>query len=184
MAGDTVRIPPVPIAELSAEQSRLIGDWTHLTFSRVLVNNPRMYQTFVTHLAEVVARTNLPSRDRQIVCLRMLELCGDVYEKTHHIVISRKSGLTDEEISAFVAGSGSCLNAFDHTVLNATRELYSAQCIEDATWQQLAQRYNQQQLMEIVFLAGCYQTMAMLTKSFGIQLEPDLESFNALRKYV
>ncbi len=37
--------------------------------------------------------------------------------------------------------------------------------------------------MEIVFLGGCYQTMAMLTKSFGMQLEPDLESFNALRKY-
>ena len=37
--------------------------------------------------------------------------------------------------------------------------------------------------MEIVFLAGCYQVMAMLTKTFGIQLEPDLESFNALRSY-
>lgn len=27
------------------------------------------------------------------------------------------------------------------------------------------------------------QAMAMLTQSFGMQLEPDLESFNAFRKY-
>ena len=26
-------------------------------------------------------------------------------------------------------------------------------------------------MMEVVFLAGCYQTMAMLTKTFGMQLE-------------
>ena len=35
--------------------------------------------------------------------------------------------------------------------------------------------------MEVVYLAGCFQTVAMLTKTFGIELEPDLERFAALR---
>ena len=183
MSSKAVRVPPVPVEQFSEEQSRLVGDWKHLIFSRVLVNSPRMYRTFVTHLAELVARTGLPPRDRQIVCLRMLELCKEVYEKTHHITISRKVGLTEEEIAAILNGQGSCLTDFDHTVLKATDELFRDQSVSDGTWEKLAQRYSQQQLMEIVFLAGCYQTMAMLTKSFGIQLEPDLESFNALRKY-
>jgi 4-carboxymuconolactone decarboxylase len=183
MSNKTVRVPPVPVEQFSDEQSRLVGNWKHLIFSRVLVNSPRMYRTFVTHLEELVARTNLPPRDRQIVCLRMLERCNDVYEKTHHITISRKTGLTDQEITAILEAEGACLTEFDKTVLNATDELFSDQCISDVTWEKLAQRYSQQQLMEIVFLAGCYQTMAMLTKSFGMQLEPDLESFNVLRKY-
>jgi 4-carboxymuconolactone decarboxylase len=178
-----IRVPPVPVEELSDEQSRLVGDWKHLIFSRVLVNSPRMYRTFVTHLAELIAHTNLPPRDRQIVCLRMLELCNEVYEKTHHITISRKVGLTDQEIAAVLKGGGGTLTDFDHTILKTTEELFRDQSVSDGTWEKLAERYSQQQLMEIVFLAGCYQTMAMLTKSFGIQLEPDLENFNALRKY-
>jgi alkylhydroperoxidase family enzyme len=183
MADSTVRIPPLAVERFSAEQAQLVGDWKHLLFSRVLINSPRMYRTFVGHLAELVAHTNLPPRDRQIVCLRMLELCKDVYEKTHHIAISRKVGLTDADISAVLAGQGACLTDFDHTVIQATDELFRQQCISDSTWGKLAERYSQQQLMEIVFLAGCYQTMAMLTKSFGIELEPDFEGFNALRSY-
>ena len=183
MSNNTVRVPPLAVERFSEEQARLVGDWKHLIFSRVLIHSPRMYRTFVAHLAELIARTNLPPRDRQIVCLRMLELCNEVYEKTHHITISRKVGLSDEEISAILKGQGACLTSFDRTVLKATDELFLEQRIGDATWGKLAERYSRQQLMEIVFLAGCYQTMAMLTKSFGMQLEPDLESFNALRKY-
>lgn len=177
------RIPPVDPADFTEEQKRLVGEWTHLEFSRVLINSPRMYGTFVPWLREVIAETALPARDRQIVCLRVLELCGDVYEKTHHIVISRKCGLSDREIEAFIAGEGDALTGDDRVVLDACRELHEDQRVSDVTWATLARRYSQEQLMELVFLAGCYQTMGMLTKSFEIQLEPDLESFNALRSY-
>jgi len=177
------RIPAVDPADFTEEQKRLVGEWTHLEFSRVLINSPRMYGTFVPWLRELIAETTLPARDRQIVCLRVLELCGDVYEKTHHIVISRKCGLRDDEIEAFITGEGAALTEDDRDVLAACAELYEDQRISDETWARLGRRYSREQLMEIVFLAGCYQTMGMLTKSFDIALEPDLESFNALRSY-
>lgn len=180
---DAVRIPPIAPENFTDEQAALVGPWKHLIFSRVLVNSPRIYRTYVPYLEAVVANTVLPARDRQIVCLRMLELCKDVYEKTHHITISRKVGLSDEEIFAMIAGEGACLTDFDRTVLKATDELHRDQFITDATWSALAKRYSQEQLIEIVMLAGCYLTMGMLTRSFGIELEPDLESFNALRDY-
>jgi 4-carboxymuconolactone decarboxylase len=186
MATNTVRIPPLAPAQFTEEQSLLVGDWTHLVFSRVIINSPRMYRGFVTHLAELVSRTILPPRDRQIVCLRMLQLCGDVYELTHHITISHNAGLREDEIAAIRAGAGECLTDFDRTLLCATEELQREQCISDATWSALAQRYTQEQLMEVVFLAGCYLTMAMLTKSFGIELEPsngEFERINTLRNY-
>lgn len=177
------RIPALDPAAFSDEQKALVGEWTYLEFSRVLINSPRMYGTFVPWLKELIAETALPARDRQIVCLRMLEMCGDVYEKTHHVVISRKCGLNDEEIAAFISGEGDVLTDDDRDVLAACAELYSEQRISDTTWAKLSRRYSQEQLMELVFLAGCYHTMGMLTKSFDIQLEPDLESFNALRDY-
>jgi 4-carboxymuconolactone decarboxylase len=186
MDSNAVRIPPLPVEKFTAEQAALVGDWKHLVFSRVLINSPRMYRTFVTHLAELVTHTNLPPRDRQIICMRMLELCGDVYELTHHLTISRNAGLTDDEIAAIRKGAGACLTDFDRTVIKATEELQRDQSISDATWSALAVRYSQEQLMEVVFLAGCYLTMAMLTKSFGIQLEStggEFEHINTLRSY-
>jgi 4-carboxymuconolactone decarboxylase len=183
MTDFAVRIPPVAIEDFTAEQARLVGEWKHLLFSRVLANNPRMYGGFVPHLAELVARSELPTRGRQIVCLRMLELCGDVYEKTHHIVISRKAGMTDDEITAVIKGDGSNLSAPERAVLGATEQLHCDQFIDDATWSTLDESYSREQLMELVFLAGAYLTMAMVTKTFGIQLEPDVHSFNAIRSY-
>ena len=58
--------------------------------------------------------------------------------------------------------------------------------MKPATWAALAERYSVEQLMEVVFVAGCYQTMAMLTKTFGMPLEEatgEFEDVNKLRTY-
>lgn len=180
---DKPRIAPLDPAEFTAEQARLVGDWTHLNFSKVLIRNPGMYGTFVPWLARVITETAFPARDRQIGVLRLLALCGDTYEQTHHVVISRKCGLTDAEIDAARAGGGEALSDWDRTVIAGVEELYREQTVTDATWAALAERYDEQQLIEFVCLVGCYQTMALLTKSLAIPLEADLESFNALRDY-
>jgi alkylhydroperoxidase family enzyme len=181
-----VRIPPLRYEDFTEQQKAVVGDWHHLVFSRVLARHPGMYGTFVPFLAEVITRTTLPPRDREIVCLRMLKACNDVYEHTHHITIARRCGMTDAEISAASEGAGQALTEFDRTLIRATEELLHDQRIADATWIELARRYDQTQMIELVFLAGCYNTMAMLTKSFGMELETedeDHQKINALRTY-
>lgn len=183
---DSVRVPPVAPEDFTPLQAELIGDWKHLTFSRVLLNSPRMYPIFVPFIEAVIARTVLPPRDRQVIVLRTLTICEDVYERTHHITISRKAGLSEDEIAAFQTGTGDCLTAFDRVLVRASEELKEDQVLSDATWAALAERYSTEQLMDVVYLSGCYVTMAMLTKSFGIELEGEdasLAEFNKLRAY-
>lgn len=178
-----VRIPPLLPADMSAAELEKLGPWKDLVFSQVLMRHPRMYDVFLPYLKAAVADTILPQRDRQIVCMYILQLAGDVYEKTHHVEISYKVGLGREEVAQILAGGGDRLDDWDHTVMEAVEELYRDQRIGDATWARMGERYSQEQLMEFVFLAGCYLTMAMLTKSFGMQLEANLESFNKNRDY-
>ena len=181
-----VRIPPLPYEQFTEEQDRLVGGWHHLNFSKVMIRHPGMYGTFVPWLREVIAGTTLPPRDRQAVCLRMLHLCGDVYEYTHHVTISERAGLTAQEIADMTAGDGATLTAHDRAVIRASEELQRDQFVADATWAELGQSLSPEQRMELVFLAGCYLTMAMLTKSFGMQLETDEAdhaAVNALRTY-
>jgi 4-carboxymuconolactone decarboxylase len=183
---DTVRIPPVAPEDFTPEQAELIGAWTHLNFSRVIVNNPKMYRTFVPHIEAVIAKTSLPPRERQVLVLRTLAASNDTYELAHHITISRNAGVTEDEIAAFQSGSGSALTDFDHVLIKAADELKADQVVSDSTWAKLAERYSNEQLMEVVFVTGCYLTMAMLTRSFGMEIEPadgEFEGINKLRAY-
>jgi alkylhydroperoxidase family enzyme len=184
--GYPVRIEPLDYADFSEHQKELVGGWHHLNFSKVLIRHPGMYGTYVPWLAEAITKTTLPPRDREIVCLRLLRMIDEVYEHTHHVTIAQRCGMTDEEIRDASAGDGPALTRFDRTVARATEELVRSQCISDGTWAELRAVYSETQAMELVFLAGCYLTLAMTTKTFGIQLEPDPETHeqvNALRTY-
>lgn len=180
-----VRIPPLPVAEFSEEQAKLVGDWTHLTFSRVLIRHPGLYKVFVPYIAAVIAGSTLPPRDREVLVVRVLALGNDVYEAHHHVQIAHKAGMSDADIAAVRAGDAS-LSPWDQTLVRAADELVASQQVSDASWAAMGERYSPAQQMEVVFLVGCYTVMAMLTNSFGIEIEDDPEAdekLKAMRQY-
>jgi 4-carboxymuconolactone decarboxylase len=140
---DSVRIPPLSIEEFTDEQKVLVGEWHHLNFSRVLVQHPGMYRAFLPFLDKVIRGSNLPPRDREILCLRTLALGGDVYEAHHHVTIARKAGMTEAEIEAAQTG-GMGLTQFDHCLVRAAEEVVRQQCVSDQTWACLAERYSRE----------------------------------------
>ena len=181
-----VRIPPIPPQEFSEEQKALVGDgwWKDLHYCQVMMQHPALYKAFNPLITKVIRDTDLPTRDRQILVLRTLGLCNEVYEKTHHEHISRNAGLTDEEIIAAESG-GDELGPFDRTLMKAAEELVRNQLISKETWNLLAERYSTVQMMEVVGLVGAYTALAMVMKSYGIPLEaPDeLARLQARRHY-
>lgn len=180
-----IRVPPLDPADFTPEQAEAVGDWTHLVFSRVIARRPDLYRMFVPWIGKLIADTTLPPRDRQVLVLRTLALGRDTYEFHHHTMISHAAGMTDAEIAAAASGSDA-LGGFDRTLARAAEELVRDQYVSDDTWAALAKRYSTEQLMEVVFLVGCYNTMAMLTKSFGMPLEgasDDFDRIQALRDY-
>ena len=183
--GDKERIAPLSPAQFTPRQAELVGDWTHLAFSRVIVRHPEMYALFVPWIEQLIARSKLPPRDREVLVLRTLGLGRDTYELHHHEMIARNAGMSDEDIRAATHGDAD-LPDWGRWLLCAAEELVREQRIADATWEALAERYDEEQLMEVVFLVGCYATMAMLTRSFGMQVEgsaDDLARIEALRDY-
>jgi alkylhydroperoxidase family enzyme len=176
MSAPTPRIPPPPPERLSDEQKTLTRGWEALNFSRVIVEHPGLYRALMPLIAKLVAGSDLPPRDREILVLRTLALCGETYEAAHHALIARKAGLSEAEIAA-ARGDGEGLAPFERTLVRAADELVADHALSDATWAALAERYSQIALMEVAALVGGYVLMAMLTKSFGIPLE-DAETFN------
>ena len=180
MDGPIVRVPPLSVSAFSEEQAELVGEWTHLNFSRVLVHHPALYRAFMPYIAQVIPDSSLPPRDREVLVLRTLALGGDVYEAHHHVQIAFKAGMSEADIAAVRAGDAS-LAEWDKTLVRAADELVAGQRLGDASWAALGERYTREQQMEVVFLVGCYNVMAMLTNSFGIEIERDPEADEKLR---
>ena len=174
-----VRIPPVSADALTDEQRTLLGGWGSMNFASVIVNSPELYKVLLPLIAKLISGSNLPPRDREILVLRTLALCDETYETEHHVLIARNAGVSDADIESAQAGVG--ISPSDEALIKAAEELHSQQRIGDETWGELAKRYSPVELMEVVALVGGYILMAMLTKSYGIQLE-DAETFNNFTK--
>src|SRR5687767_677229 len=166
------RLPPLPPEAFTEEQAAIAKGREGLNLARVFVRHPGVYRTFIPFAEQLFNRSSLTPREREVLILRALELCGEGYDLPHHVIIARTIGMSDAEIDAARQGSVD-LALFELTLARAAEELVSDHVISDPTWEVLARRYSAAQLMEVVFLVGIYVMMATATRSFGIQLEDD-----------
>ncbi|HWO02290.1 MAG TPA: carboxymuconolactone decarboxylase family protein, partial [Blastocatellia bacterium] len=105
-------------------------------------------------------------------------LCRAEYEWGHHVAIGKQAGLIDDDIKRIAEGpNASGLDPFEALLLRAVDELHANTVIGDSTWQALAERYNTQQLMDLLFAAGQYKLVSMVLNSLGVQLEEGFEGF-------
>lgn len=160
-------------------QAALVGDLGHLNFARVMAQHPDLYGAFLPFLGKLIPGSDLPPRDREILVIRTLALCEEVYEAHHHVLIADKAGMTTADIDA-ARTDGPGLTPFGHALARAAEELVRDHRMSDETWAELTRRYSQAQLMEVVFLVGGYALMAMVTNSFGIQVEDDPDTIRRL----
>jgi alkylhydroperoxidase family enzyme len=60
----------------------------------------------------------------------------------------------------------------DADLVRAVDELHAHARIEQATWDRLAVHFTTVQMMDLVFLIGCYDLLAMAFNTFETRLEP------------
>ena len=183
---DPVRIAPLDPAQFSAEQKDVVGPWSVLNFTRVLAHHPHLYRVFIPLIEKLIRYTELSPQDREVLVIRTLALCKESYEAAHHVDIARQCGMSETQIAAIAAGETAGLSEREILLMQAADELVKGQRIGDATWAALSQQYSTVQLIEVVGLVGGYVTMAMITRSFGIQNEAadeTAEKLAELREY-
>jgi alkylhydroperoxidase family enzyme len=143
-----------------------------LNVLKTVANHPRLAKHFLGWAGQLLLRSSLPARDRELAILRVGWLCRATYEWSHHVEIGLDhAGLTAADVEKVKAGptTGSVMD--DDVLLRAVDELLADHFIGDATWAALAARFDQTQLMDLVFVIGNYTMISMALNSFGVQLE-------------
>jgi 4-carboxymuconolactone decarboxylase len=144
--------PPIPpILGLLARHPRVGGAW--LAFSGTLMD-----------------RASLTERDRELLILRVGSRTRSQYLSSQHIGLAEAAGLAPEEIRALGDGTethGWCDR--DRTLIRAADELVDHHLLADATWFALSASFDEQQLLEVLFVVGSYVCLAMVLNSVGLE---------------
>jgi 4-carboxymuconolactone decarboxylase len=174
---DTARLPPLPDDEQDAQVRELLEEVRipgaqAVNIFETLVRHPGLYRRWMPFAGKLLGG-KLPERDRELLILRTAWRCRSPYEWGQHVRIAKAAGITDEEIKRVVDGADAPdWESFDRTLLTAADELHDDACISDRTWDVLAARYDERQLIEVPMLVGHYHMVAYALNSLGVQREP------------
>ena len=176
------RVGPLPQSEWDDETGALLEslrrDGHVYNIFATLARHPQLLKRWLVFAGHVLSKSTLPAREREIAILRMAWLCRAEYEWGHHVAIGKQAGLGDADIKRIAEGPDAAgLDPFEATLISAVDELHADSFIGDSTWKALAERYNTQQLIDLVFTAGQYKLVSMALNSLGVQLEEGFAGF-------
>jgi alkylhydroperoxidase family enzyme len=179
----TPRLAPLTDDELDEEQQALLQPLiefrgTALNIFRTLARHPKMTRKWLGFGTQILMRSTLPARERELAILRTAWNCQAVYEWGHHVEIGEEAGLTEDEVRRVTAGPDDPgWNERERVLLRAADDLHEDQCITDATWSELTAFYDEHQLLDLIFLVGQYHLVSMALNSLGVPPEDGVPRF-------
>jgi 4-carboxymuconolactone decarboxylase len=175
------RIPPLdpPYAPAVAESlAKMMGHRTD-------IEPLRLFRTLAQHFelgdrirplgSGILTRGTLEPADRELVILRTCARNGCEYEWGVHVrLFAQPLSFSDALIWATVSGTPNDPIWSPHQALlvRLADELHDTGTVSEALWHALATRWNQQQLIELLLVAGWYHLISFVAN--GARVEPEL----------
>jgi alkylhydroperoxidase family enzyme len=183
---DRPRIAPLPPDERDERTEEVLSGLRggpgggELNIFTTLARHPKLLKQWSRFGGTLLYGGELPHRERELLILRTALLCRATYEWGQHVRIARDAGITDDEIARVAQGPDAPgWDPFDAALVRAVDELHHEACLSDATWEQLAERYDERALIELCMVVGQYHLVAFTLNSLGVQTEPGVEGLPA-----
>ncbi len=134
----------------------------HDTF-RTLLRHHDATQAYLELGVVLTLEPALRPRDKELAILRTAWLCGAPIPWGEHVENGKQAGLSEAVIERLTHGSTATgWNDDDRAIVMAAEELHRDAMISDATWEALAARLDERQLIELLIVVGHYHMTAYL----------------------
>lgn len=142
-----------------------------LVLFTTLARSERAFAKFMA--AGLLDKGPLPMREREVMIHRTTARCGSEYEWGVHVsLFAERVGFTREQVVATTApGISDVWTARESLIVRMADALHETTAIGDDLWAVLAAEFSQEQLLELILLAGFYRTVAYLTNGLALPLE-------------
>jgi alkylhydroperoxidase family enzyme len=170
------RVPFRDFSTLSAED-RQMAERTQVNgkvvnIFRVLMQHPKLTRAWSKFANYILSdQQTLSPRDREIAILRIGWLNQAPYEFEQHVRLAKSIGITDEEVERIKKGPQAGWSNHDAALIQAADDLFEKSVVSDQTWKTLSERYNTEQMMDVVFTIGQYNLVSWALNSLGVPLD-------------
>ena len=181
----TPRIPPVPFAEWPAEMTDLLygidGSTTRHDESTqrgkaalgTLAHHPALAMRWIEVTKQILRSSSLTDRHREILVLRTVAIRKSQFQWEEQRSVAARCGLDAETVGRIVAGpDASGWEPLEEALVRVVDELVDEGCISEPTWLVLSSHFGPQQLLDMIFTVGAYETNCLMARSFDLDVEP------------
>jgi alkylhydroperoxidase family enzyme len=172
----SVRIAPAspPYPETVQEDlSKLMpGGLEPIALFRTLAKNPRVLRRF--RRGVLLDPGSITLRQRELVILRTTALAGAEYEWGVHVQFFGSLARFDADClyaSVWLGPSAACWKPDEALLIRACDELHATARLSDGLWAELRAIFAEEQLLELLVLAGLYRTISYVVNGTGVALE-------------
>jgi alkylhydroperoxidase family enzyme len=141
------------------------------TFAR----HPELARAYNTFNGHILFATTITPRQRELLVLRVAALRHADYEWAQHAVLAGDAGISPDEVTAIQNDPEAHeWDPLDRALLRAVDDLVREARLSDPVWTELVRHLDDRQLMDVVFTVGAYEILAMVMRSFDVELDDDL----------
>ena len=131
--------------------------------------HPRLFRAWLPFAGTLLLHGALPRADAELVILRTAWNAGCAYEWEQHVELAARAGLRDEQIDAVRAGSTAELwTSHQRLLLEVVDQLHATRSVDTVTRAALETDLSPKQTVELCFLVGHYEMLAMLLNTRGV----------------
>ena len=122
-------------------------------------------------------------RDRELIIARTCARCRCAYEWGMHVAFfAERVGLTSGQVTSLTHGhtSDDCwTDERDRLLIEAADALHDDADLGDTLWDQLRQHFTDEQLLDVLMLAGWYHAISYAANGARVELEPGAPRFDS-----
>lgn len=143
----------------------------------VFAHHPDLAEAWMHFNGHILYATTLSLRQREMLVLRIAAVRRSANLWAQHLAHKVDAELTDEDIAAVAFGpEAPFLDPLERALIRSVDELIGDGAIAATTWQVLADRLDQQQLLDVIFTVGCYDTLSWMLQSAALELDGDVRA--------
>ena len=173
-------IPLLPLDEAirRGQQVGLDDRFSSLNAFRVMLHSSRAAGAVAELLRTLMFHNTLDARARELVILRNGWRTRSEYEFCQHVRVSRDLKMSDEEILG-VRDPGNCraYSEIDRAVIRMADELLDKSEVSAVTWTTLQKSFSNEQLVELLLVAGFWRMIAGYLKTAQVPLDAGVPSW-------
>ncbi len=142
-----------------------------LNIFRVVGNNERVLDRMVK--GGLLDKGSVSIAQRELVILRACANCNAEYEwGVHAAIFATKAGFTQEQLAATCDREANGVWSSEQLVLiELVDELHESATISEGLWYRLSQLFTEEQIIELIMLAGLYHAVSFVVNGLRVQHE-------------